>query len=54
MCLQEHHQLHLPQKHKDTVPESSMRLEMNTLEEQADNNKTNKLYWSPLSWIRTI
>jgi len=47
-------QLHLPQKHKATVPESSLRVEMNALEEQADNAKARDLYWKPLSWLGTI
>jgi len=52
--FEEQHQLHLPQKHKTTVPESSLRVEMNALEEQADNNKASDLYWKPLSWLGTI
>jgi hypothetical protein len=47
-------QLHLPQKRKVTVPESSLRVEMNALEEQADNAKARDLYWKPLSWLGTI
>ena len=41
-------ELHLPQKHKATVPESSLRVEMYSLEEQADNAKARDLYWKPL------
>jgi hypothetical protein len=37
-----------------TVPESSLRVEMNALEEQADNAKARDLYWKPLSWLGTI
>jgi hypothetical protein len=37
--FEEQRQLHLPQKHKATVPESTLRVEMNALEEQADNAK---------------
>jgi hypothetical protein len=33
----EQRQLHLPQKHKATVADSTLRVEMNGLEEQADN-----------------
>jgi hypothetical protein len=46
-------QLHLPQKHKATVPESTLRVEMSGLEEQADNAKARDLYWKPLSWLGT-
>ena len=35
----EQRQLHLPQKHKSTVQDSTLRVEMNALEEQADNAK---------------
>ena len=52
--IEEQRQLHLPQKHKATVQESSLHVEMNTLEEQANNNKTSNLYWKPLSWLGTI
>jgi hypothetical protein len=52
--FEEHRQLHLPQKHKATVPESTLRVEMNGLEEQADNTKARDLYWKPLSWLGTI
>jgi hypothetical protein len=51
--FEEQRQLHLPQKHKATVPESSMRVKMNALEEQADNAKARDLYWKPLSWLGT-
>jgi hypothetical protein len=47
--FEEQRQLHLPQKHKATVPESSPRVEMNAVEEQADNAKARDLYWKPLS-----
>jgi hypothetical protein len=52
--FEEQRQLHLPQKHKATVPESTLRVEMNALEEQADNAKARDLYWKPLSWLGTI
>jgi hypothetical protein len=42
-------QLHLPQKHKVTVQDSTPRVEMNALEEQDDNDKARDLYWKPLS-----
>ena len=45
--FQAQRQLHLPQKYKATVPESSLRVEMNALEEQADNAKARDLYWKP-------
>jgi hypothetical protein len=53
-CFEEQRQLHLPQKHKATVPESRLRIEMNALEEHADNAKAHDLYWKPLSWLGTI
>jgi hypothetical protein len=41
-------QLHLPQKHKATVADSTLRVEMNGLEEQADNAKAlGKFFGSP-------
>ena len=47
--------LHMPQKHKATVPDSTLRMEMNALgEEQADNAKARELHWKPLSWLRTL
>jgi hypothetical protein len=52
--FEEQRQLHLPQKHKATVPESSLHVEMNGLEEQADNAQASVLYWKPLSWLGTI
>jgi hypothetical protein len=52
--FEEQRQLHLPQKHKATVPESSLCVEMNALEEQADNAQARALYWKPLSWFGTI
>jgi hypothetical protein len=47
-------QLHLPQKHKATFANSTLRVEMNVLEEQADKAKAIYLYWKPLSWLGTI
>ena len=52
--FEEQRQLPLPQKHKATVAESRLRVEMNALEEQAENAKARDLYWKPLSWRRTI
>jgi len=52
--FEEQRQLHLPQKHKATVPDATLRIEMNWLEKQADNAQTRDLYWKPLSWLRTI
>jgi hypothetical protein len=52
--FEEQRQLHLPQKHKATVPNSTLRVEMNGLEEQADNVKARDLNWKPLSWLGTI
>jgi hypothetical protein len=43
--------LHMPQKHKATVQDSTLRMEMNALEEQADNAKARELHWKPLSWL---
>ena len=40
----EQRQLHLPQKHKATVADSTLRVEMNGLEEQADNTKVRELF----------
>ena len=45
--------LHMPQKHKATVPDSTHRMEMNALE-QADNAKARELHWKPLSWLGTL
>jgi hypothetical protein len=42
--------LHLPQRHKATKQDSTLRVEMNCLEEQADNVKTSVLFCKPLSW----
>jgi hypothetical protein len=39
---------------KATVPESTLRVEMNGLQEQADHAKAPDLYWKPLSWLGTI
>ena len=44
-CFEEHRQLHLPQKHKATVADSTPRVEMNGLEEQADNVKAPLMAW---------
>jgi hypothetical protein len=52
--FEEHRQLHLPQKHKATVPDSTLRIDLNGLEEQADNAQARDLYWKPLSWLGTI
>jgi hypothetical protein len=52
--FEEQRQLHLPRKHKATVPDSTLRVEMNGLEEQADNDKAHTLYWKPFSWLGTI
>ena len=35
--FEEQRQLHLPQNHKATVPDSTLNVEMTALEEQADN-----------------
>jgi hypothetical protein len=50
--FEEQRQLHLPQKHKATVPDSTLLVEMNNLEEQADNDKAHELFWKSLSWLR--
>ena len=42
--FEEQRQLHLPQKHKATVADSTLRVEMNGLEEQADNTKVRELF----------
>jgi hypothetical protein len=47
--FEDQRQLHLPQKHKATVADSTLRVEMNALEEQADNAKARDHYWKPLS-----
>ncbi len=52
--FEEQRMLHMPQKHKATVPDSTLRMEMNALEEQADNAKACELQWKPLSWLGTI
>jgi hypothetical protein len=41
----------MPQKHKATVPDSALAMEMNALEEQAENAKARKLHWKPLMMI---
>jgi hypothetical protein len=52
--FEEQRQLHMPQKHKATVPDSALRMEMNALEAQADNAKARDLHWKPLSWLGTL
>jgi hypothetical protein len=52
--FQEQRQLHMPQKHKATALDSTLRVEMNNLEEQADNAKARELFWKPLSWLGAI
>jgi hypothetical protein len=52
--FEEERQLHLPQCHKATEQDSTLRVDMNSLEEQADNAKARNLYWKPLSWLGTI
>jgi hypothetical protein len=49
--FEEQRQLHLPQQHKATVADFTLRVEMSALEEQADNAKARDLYWKPLSWL---
>jgi hypothetical protein len=39
--FEEQRQLHLPQKHKAAIADSTLRVEMNGLEEQTDNDKCN-------------
>ena len=46
--FEEQRQLHLPQKHKATVLDSTLRVEMKNLEEQPDNTKARELFWKPL------
>ena len=43
----------MPQKHKATAPGIPPRVEMNGLEEQADNAKARDLFWKLLSWLGT-
>ena len=52
--FEEQCQLHLPQKHKATDTDSTLGMEMNGLEEQADYAKARELFWKPLSWLGTI
>jgi hypothetical protein len=52
--FEEQSQLHMPQKHKATVPDSALRMEMNALETQADNDKARDLHWKPLSCLGTL
>ena len=47
--FEEQRMLHIPQRHKATVQDSTLRMEMNALEEQADNAKARELHWKPLS-----
>ena len=42
--FEEQRQLLMPQKHKATVPDSALRMEMNALEAQADNAKARDLH----------
>ena len=44
----------MPQKHKATVPDSALGMEMNALEKQADNAKARELHWKPPSWLGTL
>jgi hypothetical protein len=53
-CTSPRNTLHLPQEHKATEQDSSLRVEKRGLEEQADNAKARDLYWKPLSWLGTI
>ena len=52
--FEEQRQLHLPQKYKATVPDSTLRVEMNNLKEQADNAKARELFWKPMAWLGAI
>ena len=52
--FEEQRQLHRPQKHKATVQDSDLRVEMLNLEEQADNAKARELYWKPMGWLGAI
>ncbi len=52
--FEEQRQLHLPLKYKATVPDSTLRVEMNNLEEQADNAKARELFWKPMAWLGAI
>jgi hypothetical protein len=52
--FEEQRQLHLSQKHKATVADCTLRVEMNGLEEQVDKAKARELFWKPLSWLGTI
>jgi hypothetical protein len=54
MFFEEQRQLHMPQKHKATVPDSALRMEMNALEAQADNAKARDLHGKPLSWLGAL
>ena len=40
--------------HKATASDSTLRVEMKNLEEQADNTKARELFWKPLSWLGVI
>jgi hypothetical protein len=37
-----------------TVADSTLRVEMNGVEEQAEDAKARELFWKPLSWLGTI
>ena len=39
---------------KATVQDSTLRVEINALEEQADNAKARELFWKPMSWLGAI
>ncbi len=42
------------QLHIHTASDSTLRVEMNNLEEQADNAKARELFWKPPSWLGAI
>jgi hypothetical protein len=44
----------MPQKHKAMVQDCALHMEMNVLEEQADNAKARDLRWKPLSCHGTL
>ena len=46
--FEEQRMLHMPQKHKATVSDSTLRMEMNALEEQAGIAKARELHWKTL------
>jgi len=45
--VEEQRMLHIPQKHKATVQDSTLRM-------QANNAKARELHWKPLSWLGTF